>query len=121
MGIDERLAQIQIKQGGNEMKTLHEQLVEKSLPFIEAYQYNAELDDKTTMFCEEHHEQIIKQSDPEFGSINPPNHFNCRSILIPIMIGDADNPQSYYYNYEDEFKPFGTDVSVTKPADGFGG
>lgn len=51
-------------------------LDDKVSPYIEAYQYSAILDDVTTPFCADHDGQIIKPSDPEFGRINPPNHFN---------------------------------------------
>jgi SPP1 gp7 family putative phage head morphogenesis protein len=96
---------------------------EKISPFIEAYQFSAIIDDVTTEFCEQHDGQIIYPSDPEFLTVNPPCHYNCRSLLIPIMVGDSENPGDYYEGYEDKFKPWGTGVTkdARKPAEGFGG
>ena len=59
-------------------------------PFIEAYQYQAILDAVTTQFCQEHDGQIIKSSDPNFATIVPPNHYNCRSTLVPIMVEETN-------------------------------
>ena len=95
----------------------------KVRPFISAYQYSAILDDQTTQFCEAHHDQIIKKDDPELSIVWPPNHFNCRSVMVPIMTADEENPNSYYYDFKNKFEPWGTNVSgtATKPAKGFGG
>jgi SPP1 gp7 family putative phage head morphogenesis protein len=84
---------------------------DKISPFIEAYQYSAIMDDVTTEFCAQHDGQIIYPSDPEFSTINPPNHYNCRSLLIPIMVGDKDNSNDYYNNYDKNFKTWGTGVT----------
>jgi SPP1 gp7 family putative phage head morphogenesis protein len=45
-------------------------------PYIEAYQYQAIMDDATTEFCAEHDGQIIRADDPDLQRISPPNHFN---------------------------------------------
>lgn len=90
---------------------------------IEAYQYSAILDDQTTDFCAAHNGQIILKTDPEFGRIVPPNHYNCRSTLIPIFIGENELPGDYFYGYQDDMQTWGTGVpkDERKPADGFGG
>jgi len=100
---------------------------------IEAYQYSAIIDGQTTPFCTAHDGQIIKTTDPTFESINPPNHFNCRSLLIPILITDSENPDSFYQDYEEKFPVWGMnknsegtksnmgDPKVNQPARGFGG
>ena len=92
-------------------------------PFIEAYQYSAVIDDATTEFCRSHDEQIIKANDPLLGIINPPNHFNCRSIVLPIMTGEGDIKGSEYYDYQDKTSVWGTNVPIDSrlPATGFGG
>lgn len=48
---------------------------------------------------------------------------NCRSLLIPIMLGDGENEGDYFENYEKKFETWGTGVSKEgqKPAEGFGG
>ena len=91
---------------------------EQVVPYIEAYQYSAILDDKTTPFCREHDGQIIKKDDPDLARINPPNHYNCRSLLIPITIADADEEESYFYDYENQFNQWSGEP---RPVKGFGG
>jgi SPP1 gp7 family putative phage head morphogenesis protein len=79
-------------------------------PFIEAYQYSAVIDDATTPFCEQHDGQIIYPSDPEFPTILPPNHYGCRSLLIPIMVGDGES-EGFYQGYEKNLEAWGTGVT----------
>jgi SPP1 gp7 family putative phage head morphogenesis protein len=90
-------------------------------PYIEAYQYQAIMDDVTTDFCAEHDGQIIQADDPDLQKISPPNHFNCRSVLVPIFITDANDPGSYFYNYENKMSTWGTGVTDVgrTPAKGF--
>jgi len=47
---------------------------------------------------------------------------NCRSVLVPILIGENDQA-GFFNNYKENMEPFGTGVSkeATKPAVGFGG
>lgn len=52
--------------------------------FIEAYQYSAILDDRTTDICETLDGRIRK----DWGAYAPPNHFQCRSILVPVTVLD---------------------------------
>lgn len=52
--------------------------------FIEAFEYSAILDDRTTDICETLDGRIKK----DWGSYTPPNHFRCRSILVPVTILD---------------------------------
>jgi hypothetical protein len=40
---------------------------------------------------------------------------NCRSVLVPILIGEKDNPDSYFYEYDSNWN------YNIKPAKGFGG
>lgn len=61
---------------------------ERAGDLIEAYQYSAILDAETTTFCREHHGQVISASNPAFGSIQPPNHYQCRSTLSPVFAGE---------------------------------
>lgn len=90
---------------------------------IEAYQYIAILDGVTTQFCESHNEQIIMANDPQLGLINPPNHFNCRSLLSSIFIEEKNNPDSFFYEYDKSYKQFGQGVPIDArlPQKGFGG
>jgi len=74
--------------------------------FVEALQYSAIIDDATTDFCAEMDGKIYAASDAIWDTITPPNHFNCRSILIPIFQGES-------YDVSDKIK--------AEPAKGFGG
>lgn len=47
---------------------------------VGAYQYAAVLDDRTSEICEGLHGKIFRAGEAPV----PPNHFGCRSILIPI-------------------------------------
>lgn len=95
----------------------------KIAPFIEAFMYDAIIDGQTTVFCQEHNGQIIKASDPVFGTINPPNHFNCRSILVPVTVGEGEEKESEFYNYQENKPVWGKGVPEDErlPAAGFGG
>jgi uncharacterized protein with gpF-like domain len=90
-------------------------------PYIEAYQYQAIMDDVTTDFCREHDGQIIRADDPDLQRIQPPNHFNCRSVLVPIFITDTNETGSYFNDYETKFPAWGTGVTDKgrNPAEGF--
>ena len=52
--------------------------------FVQAYEYSAILDDRTTEVCQHLNGKIMR----DFSYYTPPNHFNCRSILIPITVLD---------------------------------
>jgi len=57
-------------------------------PFIAAYQYSAIVDDRTTGICRDLDGKIYKADNPIWAQITPPNHYNCRSLLIPIFVGE---------------------------------
>lgn len=91
--------------------------------YVESAQYDATIDQATTDFCRHHNEQIISKTDPMYDRINPPNHFQCRSLLVPILEGDNEDPDSFFYKYDEKFESWGTgDTDSTRlPASGFGG
>jgi len=89
-------------------------------PFVEAFQYSAIMDDRTTEFCIYHDEQILKKGDPQLSAIEPPNHFNCRSVLTVIFIEEKNDPKNYFYDYENKFEAWGQNVPADiMPAKGF--
>ncbi len=58
--------------------------------FVVAYEYSAILDDRTTEVCEKLHGKIQK----DWGTYVPPNHYQCRSILVPVTeIDEWDGEQ----------------------------
>ena len=73
--------------------------------FVEALEYSAILDENTTDICEELNGEVWAADSDTVAQYNPPNHFNCRSIMVPIVEGDAWTKSA--------------DPEV-KPADGFG-
>ena len=59
--------------------------------FVLAYEYSAILDDRTTEICKALDGRIRR----DFANYAPPNHFNCRSLLIPITaIDDWDGKEN---------------------------
>lgn len=52
--------------------------------FVVAMEYSAILDDRTTDICEALNGKTFAADSPEWDRIRPPNHFNCRSVLIPV-------------------------------------
>jgi SPP1 gp7 family putative phage head morphogenesis protein len=56
--------------------------------FVEAFQYIAVLDRRTTPICDKLDGEIYPKQDPIWQSITPPNHFQCRSSLIPVTVLD---------------------------------
>jgi SPP1 gp7 family putative phage head morphogenesis protein len=59
---------------------------------IQAYQYSAIMDGRTSAVCTALDKKIFQKS--ELSYYNPPNHFNCRSIIIPIFADEEieENP-----------------------------
>jgi len=75
--------------------------------YVLALEYAAVLDDSTTEICRELNGTVLEADDPAWDDIRPPNHFNCRSVLVPITADD---------NWDGK-----TDkVPDVKPATGFG-
>jgi len=52
---------------------------------VAAYEYSAILDGRTTDYCASMDGKIFKANDPEWAHRVPPAHFNCRSLLVPIL------------------------------------
>lgn len=76
--------------------------------FVEGFEYSAILDDRTTEICAALDGMQMRADDEEWNSYRPPNHYNCRSILIPITQADGWDGVS-------------DDVpSGIEPSDGFG-
>ena len=55
--------------------------------------------------------------------MNPPNHYNCRSVLVPILVGESELEGNFFEDYQDNFKQWGVGVNADNrlPAKGFGG
>lgn len=56
--------------------------------YVEAYQYSAIIDGRTTEFCRTANGRIWPVDSELWKKYVPPNHFNCRSLMIPVVQGD---------------------------------
>jgi len=57
--------------------------------FVEALEYSAVLDGRTTDFCNYMDGRTYKVDSPVWDTHTPPNHFNCRSILVAVTQRDS--------------------------------
>jgi len=53
------------------------------------FQYSAILDDRTTEICQELDGRTREVDDFQSADSDPPNHFGCRSVLIPILASEG--------------------------------
>ena len=58
--------------------------------FVEALEYSAILDSRTTNICRHLDDRVYPIDAVEWNRYRPPNHHNCRSLLIPVTIVDED-------------------------------
>jgi SPP1 gp7 family putative phage head morphogenesis protein len=58
--------------------------------YVVAYEYSSIIDSRTTDICDEDNldGRIYAADDPIWSQITPPNHFNCRSTILPIVQGE---------------------------------
>lgn len=57
--------------------------------FVEALEYSAILDDRTTEICSQLNGATFGIDSEVWSTFRPPNHFNCRSLLIPVTVRDT--------------------------------
>jgi len=60
--------------------------------FVEALEYSAILDDRTTDICSQLNGETYSIDSEVWSTFRPPNHFNCRSILVPVTARDTWTP-----------------------------
>lgn len=53
-------------------------------PAIAGYRYSAILDERTTEICQYLHGHSWEITDPGLDENTPPNHYQCRSVIVPI-------------------------------------
>ncbi|HET7558875.1 MAG TPA: DUF935 family protein [Limnochordia bacterium] len=83
--------------------------------FVPAVEYSAVLDSRTTPFCRSWDGKILSKTNPAVDSITPPNHFNCRSILVPVTSIEIEDQAA-----EGKPVPIDGDLPSAKPHKGFG-
>lgn len=74
--------------------------------FVEALEYSAILDSATTEICNHLNGKTYPTNSDLWDGYRPPNHHNCRSVLVPVTVVDEWSPSK--------------DPTV-KPQSGFGG
>jgi SPP1 gp7 family putative phage head morphogenesis protein len=57
--------------------------------FVEALEYSAIMDDRTTEICSEMDGKIYPAGSDVWQTLVPPNHWGCRSLLIAVTERDA--------------------------------
>lgn len=79
--------------------------------FVEALEYSAVLDDKTTEICQALDGSVYNADNPVWDTYRPPNHYNCRSILVAVT--QLDVARGEWDGQESE-------PPRVEPQDGFG-
>jgi SPP1 gp7 family putative phage head morphogenesis protein len=59
--------------------------------FVLALEYSAVLDDRTTEICMALDGNVWADDNPVWDDYRPPNHYNCRSVLVPVTSADGWN------------------------------
>jgi len=55
---------------------------------LAGYQYSAILDNRTSPICEQLHGRVFKPAEAD--AYNPPIHYQCRSVLVPIFVDELE-------------------------------
>ena len=56
--------------------------------YVEALEYSAILDSRTTNICRHLDGQVHASNSETWKNYRPPNHYNCRSLLVPVTTAD---------------------------------
>ncbi len=74
-------------------------------PAIKGYRYSAILDERTTDICNFLHGHSWAIDDPNLNEHTPPNHYQCRGLLVPISkyVSYEMNPPAA--GWEDQLPP----------------
>jgi SPP1 gp7 family putative phage head morphogenesis protein len=59
--------------------------------FVVALRYSSVLDERTTEICEALHDHVWTVDSDNWETYRPPNHYNCRSVLVPITQLDVED------------------------------
>lgn len=57
--------------------------------YLEAWQYSAIIDGRTTECCRLLDGTIVMADDDRANQIRPPRHYNCRSVMVPVTTGET--------------------------------
>ena len=75
------------------------------------YEFSAIMDDRTTDICASRHGLVMAKDDPRLAENTPPQHVNCRSVLLSLMI--YDYPDGLLTSHEFDEVP----ASMQRPED----
>jgi SPP1 gp7 family putative phage head morphogenesis protein len=64
-------------------------------PMVSAVEFVAVMDSRTSDICAMMNGTVFHVDDPQLARHSPPLHVNCRSALIPRMIGEGIIPNAY--------------------------
>ena len=67
---------------------------------IQGMEYSAILDAGTTEICRDLDGRIFEMGDPNLDRLAPPNHFNCRSLLVPVMLATQVDSEDFITDEE---------------------
>lgn len=59
--------------------------------FVVALRYSSVLDDRTTEICTALHDHVWAVNSDNWDVYRPPNHYNCRSVLVPVTQIDVED------------------------------
>jgi len=82
--------------------------------FVQGMRFSAILDERTTPQCTHLDGKVFRMDDEALSSMTPPLHYNCRSVLVPIVIGSPINESEFVTSTE-----IGEAKDMTPPS--FGG
>lgn len=61
----------------------------EAAPFMQAVEYSAILDTRTTQVCRALDGKVFKLNGNALTDLAPPNHYMCRSIIVPITVDET--------------------------------
>jgi len=56
--------------------------------YIAAVEYSAIMDTRTTPVCQHLDGKLFSPNDSALTELSPPNHYQCRSVLVPVMVDE---------------------------------
>lgn len=63
-------------------------------------EFSAVMDDRTTDICASRHGLVMRLDDPRLPENTPPQHVNCRSILLPVTVYDYPDGLSTSHEFD---------------------
>lgn len=73
---------------------------------IEMVEYSAILDTRTTDICRYLSGRTFMKGDPDLDRLLPPNHHNCRSLLVPVPPSGEDDAREQLIDSEGKGRAF---------------